>query len=293
VIAWRYHEAMESGRVIRFSRRHCRLALLAALTTSLLGCRGQVRASHTTRVPGFFAYYHEELRALLRSEGRSDHLVDNPASAVRRSGDHRAIILLTESGIGVGIQAHVLSDGNVARTFPVDSDLVDFDLSFRPVGLPLKQGPVVDRCGRFYSEQRNSPAAICRVSSPGAVLARAEITAHDLFSSEDRVYLIGGTDIYSNERCLIYQVRPQGLELIKDVAFPMRGSSEFGGIVSVVDLDEQRGLAVVQPLEHEDNRSNECYLVNLDTGDCASIGRMPGDFGFFLDADVLSESHTH
>jgi len=248
--------------------------------------------SHTTPVPGFFAYYHEELRARLRSEGQSDQLVDNPASAVRRSGDHRAIILLTQSGSGSGVQAHILSGGKIARTFPLDSDLVDFDLSFQPVALPPTRGAAVDRCGRFYSEERNSPAAICRVSRPGAVLARAAVTVHDVFSSEDRVYVIGGTDIYSNERCLIYQVRSQGLELIKDVAFP-RGSSEYGGIVGVVDLDEKRGLAVVQPLEYEDNRSNECYLVNLDTGHCAKIGRLAGDFGFFLDADALSESQSH
>jgi hypothetical protein len=149
----------------------------------------------------------------------------------------------------------------------------------------------VDRSGRFYSEQRNSPAAICRVNGPGTVLARASISVHDVFSSEDTIFVVGGSDTQSNERRLIFHVHPEKLELVKDVAFPVRGSSEYGGLVRVVDLDERRGLAIVQPLEHFDNRLNECYLVNLNTGDSKSIGRLGGDFGFFLDNDVLLEPH--
>ncbi|MBZ5724228.1 MAG: hypothetical protein LAP87_04460 [Acidobacteriia bacterium] len=124
------------------------------------------------------------------------------------------------------------------------------------------------------------------------MLARASINVHDVFSSDDTVFVVGGTDTQSNERCLIFQVHPEKLELVKEVAFPVRGSSEYGGLVRVVDLDERRGLAVVQLLEHFDNRLNECYLVYLNTGDSKSIGRLAGDFGFFLKNDVLLEPHV-
>jgi hypothetical protein len=150
----------------------------------------------------------------------------------------------------------------------------------------------VDRCGRFYSEQRNSPAAVCRVNRPGVVLARAPIVVHDVFSSEDKLFVVGGTDSQSAERCLIFQVHSEKLELVKDVAFPVRGGTEYGGLVRVLDLDEGRGLAVVQPLENFDNRLNECYLVNLNTGDSKNIGRLAGDFGFFLENDVLLAPHA-
>ena len=239
-------------------------------------------------MPGFFVYYHEELRTRLRSQGQSDNLVDNPFSAVRRSGDHSAIILLTQTGNGSGVQAHILSGGIVAKSLSLDSDLVEFDMSFRPVVLPLKDGAAVDRCGRYYSVQRNAPAAICRVDRPGAVLARAEIFVHDVFSSEDRVFVVGAGS-QSDTRCLIYQTLPDTLALVKDFVFPVEGSSGYGFMVRVVDLDEKRSLAVIQPLEHFDNRSNECYLLDLNTGDCRSIGRLAGDFGFFLDRDVLQE----
>jgi len=211
------------------------------------------------------------------------------ASAVRRSGDHKAIILLTEAGNSSEVHACVLSGGRVIKSFSLDSDLVDFDMSYHPVALPQKDGPTVDRCGRFYSEQRNSPVAICRVKRPGIVLARSPIIAHDVFSSEDKVFVVGGTDTQSNERCIIFQVHPDKLDLVKEVPFRVRGSSEYGGLVRVVDLDERRGLAVVQPLEQFDNRLNECYLVDLNTGESKSIGRITGDFGFFLENDVLLE----
>jgi hypothetical protein len=170
----------------------------------------------------------------------------------------------------------------------VDSDLVEFDMSFRPVVLPLKDGAAVDRCGRYYSLQRNEPAAICRLDRPGTLLARSPILVHDVFSSEDRVFVVGaGTEW--NTRCLVYRILPSGLELLKEVIFPVRGSIDYGGLVEVVDVDEKRGLAVIMPLEHSANRSNECYLLDLNTGDCTSIGRLAGDFGFFLDRDVLLE----
>jgi hypothetical protein len=236
-------------------------------------------------------YYHEELRARLRSQGHSDRLVDNPYDAVRHSGDHSAIILLTEPGDGSGFRAHILSGGKVARTLSLDSDLVDFDIAFRPVTLPRKDGPVVDRCGRYYSVERNAPAAICRVDGPGAVLARADILVHDVFSSDDRVFVVGAGTVGDtvSERCLIFRVLPERLELKKEVVFPVTGSSEYLGLVRVVDMDEKRSLAIIQPLAHSDNRSNECYLLDLNTGTCRSIGRMAGDFGFFLDRDVLLE----
>lgn len=260
----------------------CSLALLLTLTASLPGCHRQIRDSHATQVPGFFVYYHEALRTRLRSQGQSDNLVDNPFSAVRRSGDHSAIILLTQTGSGSGVQAHILSGGIVAKSLSLDSDLVEFDMSLRPVALPLKDGAAVDRCGRYYSVVRNAPAAICRVDRPGTVLARSPILVHDVFSSEDRVYVVGAGTEWST-RCLIYKILPDTLPLVKDVVFPMRG------LVGVVDLDEKRGLAVIMPLEHSANRSNECYLLDLNTGDCRSIGRLAGDFGFFLDRDVLQE----
>ncbi len=271
-----------------FAERCC-LVLVLGLAAGLSACHHKVPEGHATEVPGFFAYYHEELRARLRSQGQSDRLVDNPASAVQRSGDHKAIILLTQADNSSGVRACILSGGKVIRSFSVDSDSVDFDMSYCPVVLPQKDGPAVDRCGRFYSEQRNSPAAICRVNRPGTVLARASISVHDVFSSEDTVFVVGGTDTQSNERCLIFQVHPEKLELVREVSFPVKGSSEYGGLVRVVDLDERRGLAVVQPLEHFGNRLNECYLVNLKTGDSKSIGRLAGDFGFFLENDVLLE----
>src|SRR5208283_582676 len=169
------------------TRRWC-LVLSVALTASLAGCHSQIRGSHATQVPGFFVYYHEELRTCLRSQGQSDHLVDNPASAVRRTGDHSAIILLTQADSGSGVWAHILSGGKIGKSFSLDSDLVDFDMALRPVALREEDGPAVDRCGRYYSLQRNSPAAICRVDCPGVVLARAPITVHQVFSSEDRVF---------------------------------------------------------------------------------------------------------
>ncbi len=234
-------------------------------------------------------YYHEELRARLRSQGHSDRLVDNPYSAVRRSGDHSAIILLTQPGDGSGFRAHILSGGKVARTLSLDSDLVDFDMLYRPVILPREDGPVVDQCGRYYSVERNAAAAICRVGRPGAVLARADILVHDVFSSNDRVFVVGSGTVGDtvSERCLIFQILPERLELKKEIVFPVTGSSAYLGLVRVVDMDETRSLAVIQPLEHSDNRSNECYLLDLNTGNCRSIGRMAGDFGFFLDRDVL------
>jgi hypothetical protein len=93
-----------------------------------------------------------------------------------------------------------------------------------------------------------------------------------------------------SERCLIFQILPERLELKKEIVFPVTGSSAYLGLVRVVDMDETRSLAVIQPLEHSDNRSNECYLLDLNTGNCRSIGRMAGDFGFFLDRDVLLAS---
>jgi len=274
---------------------HCAFAwrpswfFLLALTTSLSACHHQIREDHATTVPGFYVYFHEELRGRLRSQGQSDSLVDNPFDAVRRSGDHGAVILLTQGGSGLGVQAHILSGGRAVQTIPLNSDSVDFDMTLRPVSLPQEDGPVVDRCGRFYSKQRNAPAAICRVNHPNLVLARAPIIVHDVFSSEDRVFVVGATDT-SNERCLVFRVEPEKLELLREIVFPVRGSSEYGGLVRVLDLDEMRGLAVVQPLEHFDNRSNECYVVDLNTGDCRRIGALGGDFGFFLNADVLSQS---
>ncbi len=226
-----------------FAERCC-LVLVLGLAAGLSACHHKVPEGHATEVPGFFAYYHEELRARLRSQGQSDRLVDNPASAVQRSGDHKAIILLTQADNSSGVRACILSGGKVTRSFSVDSD---------------------------------------------SVLARASISVHDVFSSEDTVFVVGGTDTQSNERCLIFQVHPEKLELVREVSFPVKGSSEYGGLVRVVDLDERRGLAVVQPLEHFGNRLNEWYLVNLNTGDSKSIGRLAGDFGFFLENDVLLE----
>ena len=279
-----------------FRTPHCPLGrrrfwpFLFALTASLPGCRRHIREDHTTPVPGFYVYFHEELRGRLRSQGQSDRLVDNPFDAVRRSGDHGAVILLTEGGSSVGVQAHILSGGKVVQIIPLNSDSVDFDMTLHPVSLPQEDGPVVDRCGRFYSKQRNAPAAICRVNHPNVILARATIIVHDVFSSEDKVFVVGATDAGSNERCLVFQVQPEKLELLREVVFPMRGSSEYGGLVRVLDLDEARGLAVVQPLEHSDNRSNDCFVVDLNTGDSRRIGSLGGDFGFFLNADVLSQS---
>ena len=270
-----------------FAQQGC-WVLVLGLASGLSACHHKGSESHVTQIPGFFAYHHEELSARLGSQGHSDRLVDNPASAVRRSGDHKAIILLTEARNSPGVHACVLSGGKVIKSFSLDSELVDFDMSFHPIALPQKDGPTVDRCGRFYSEQRNSPVAICRVNRPGIVLARAPVIAHDVFSSEDKVFVVGA-DTQSNERCLIFQIHPDKLELVKEVALPVRGSPEYGGLVRVVDLDERRALAVVQPLKQFDNRMNECYLINLNTGDSRSIGRLAGDFGFFLENDVLLE----
>ena len=71
--------------------------------------------------------------------------------------------------------------------------------------------------------------------------------------------------------------------MMKEVVVPLRG------IVVVVDLDEKRGIAVLQPIKHFDNLSNECYLLDQKTGDCGCIGCLAGDFGFFLERDVLLE----
>ncbi len=270
------------------SRRHSGAMLLLTLTFCISACSPQVRGGHTTQVPGFFAYYHEELRAHLRAQGQSDRLVDNPSSAVRRSGDHAAIILLTQSDSDSKVQAHILSGGKIAKLLALNSDSVEFDMSYRPVLLPRSDGPVVDRCGRYYSVLRNAPAEICRVDRPGAVLARAPILVHDVFSSEDRVFVVGAGS-HADTRCLIYQVSPSGLGLMKEVEFPVRGGPGYGGLVTVVDMDEKRGLAVIRSLAEFDARSNECYLLDLNTSNCRNIGRMTGDFGFFLDRDVLPE----
>jgi hypothetical protein len=234
-------------------------------------------------------YSVEEVRTQLRSQGQQDDLVDDPYEAVRRTGDHAAIILMTHDGRHAGAKAHLVSGARILKSIPLDSDSVDFDLLLRPVVLPRGGGPVVDRCGRFYSIARNSPAAICRVSHPNFVLARSEILVHDVFSSEDTVFVIG-SDALANEKLLLFRVRPESLQLANEILVPVRGSSEFGGLVRVLDLDERRNVAVVQPLRHTENRANETYLFDLKTSECKSMGPLDGDFGFFLDSDALLKS---
>jgi hypothetical protein len=89
------------------------------MTITPWGCHREIRHATRQPFPGFFVYSAEELRTQLRSQGQQDDLVDNPYEAVRRTGDHAAIILMTHDGRHAGAKAHLVWGGRILKSIPL------------------------------------------------------------------------------------------------------------------------------------------------------------------------------
>lgn len=101
-----------------------RIFLVSAVASGLGGCSGELSGGHTTKVPGFFAYSHQQIRRYLRARGYSDRLTQTPDRAVRRSAGHEAIICLTQPPGDSKVLASIWSAGAAPRTVSLESEMI-------------------------------------------------------------------------------------------------------------------------------------------------------------------------
>ncbi len=271
-----------------------RIFLASTLATGLGGCSGELSGGHVTELPGFFAYSHQQIRRYLRARGYSDRLTQTPDRAIRRSAGHEAIICLTQQPGDSKVLASIWSAGAAPKTVSLESEMIYLDASFRPVAAPGRRFHRTDPAGRYYVEQVGREygiARVCRIDRPGVVLAETRLATHYLFSTEKRVFLFGAQ--HANDDgcnwCLTFDQAADGLS--RSGEFPLPAMSSRTLFMRILDLDEERGLLVAQPIDHEDNRRNEWFLIDLKDGACKNLGRFSGrDFGFFLKAQPFAQS---
>lgn len=89
--------------------------------------------------------------------------------------------------------------------------------------------------------------------------------------------------------CLVFDQSADGLKLVQE--HPLPGMSSRTLFMRILDMDEERELLVAQPLDHDDNRWNEWFLIDLKVDGCQNLGRfLSRDYGFFLKAEPFGNS---
>ena len=110
-------------------------------------------------------------------------------------------------------------------------------------------------------------------------------------ATERRVFLFGPQHEKDDgcNWCLIFGQSTDGLKLIQE--HPLQAMSSRTLLMRILDLDEERGLLMAQPIDHEDSRRDEWFLIDLNTGGCKNLGRFSSrDFGFVLKAEPFGNS---